>query len=142
MKNVSAHDAGQLMKEGWVLLDVRPEEEVNKVRVLGAVEVPVYVRDNDPSLSTSIKHVSGQGAEVVRGEGCWCVKGLERRARQRPQPLHLYQAREWADGAGEVRVRCLQECEWGQSWLAITHVSCRKPGVLLQPPSGTSVAGF
>ncbi len=49
-----------------MLLDVRPEEEKARVRVLGAVEVPVFVVDNDTSLSSLIKHV-----RLVRGLAGW-----------------------------------------------------------------------
>lgn len=31
--NVTAREAGEMMKEGWVLLDCRPEEEVSRAKV-------------------------------------------------------------------------------------------------------------
>ncbi|GAB4815529.1 hypothetical protein N2152v2_002575 [Parachlorella kessleri] len=68
VKNVSARDAGELIKDdwvllddGWVLLDVRPDEERNRVRLLGAVEVPVFVTDTEASLSSFIKHATAFG---------------------------------------------------------------------------------
>lgn len=39
VRNVNAKDAAALMKSGWVMLDVRPPNEVKKARVVGAVEV-------------------------------------------------------------------------------------------------------
>ena len=42
MKNVTSRMAGEMMKEGWVLLDVRPEEEIEKVAIEGAVTVPLF----------------------------------------------------------------------------------------------------
>jgi rhodanese-related sulfurtransferase len=32
VQNVTAKEAGALMKEGWVLLDVRPPQEIANVR--------------------------------------------------------------------------------------------------------------
>ena len=31
MANITAKKAGEMLKEGWVLLDVRPQEEIVKV---------------------------------------------------------------------------------------------------------------
>lgn len=39
VRNVTAANAAQLMQEGWVLLDVRPPQEIEKAGVKGAVEV-------------------------------------------------------------------------------------------------------
>lgn len=39
VRNVTAENAAQLMQEGWVLLDVRPQSEIEKAGVKGAVEV-------------------------------------------------------------------------------------------------------
>lgn len=39
MRNVTAANAGELVKEGWVLLDVRPPAEIAKAGVQGATEV-------------------------------------------------------------------------------------------------------
>ncbi|XP_052173782.1 rhodanese-like domain-containing protein 10 [Diospyros lotus] len=41
--------------EGYVLLDVRPEWEREKARVLGSVHVPLFVRDRDGSPLTLLK---------------------------------------------------------------------------------------
>lgn len=42
VQNVTAQMAGKMMEDGWVLLDVRPEEEVEKVAIEGAVTVPLF----------------------------------------------------------------------------------------------------
>lgn len=34
--NVSAKQAGEMVKEGWILLDVRPVEEIARVRTIQA----------------------------------------------------------------------------------------------------------
>lgn len=39
VRNVTAANAAQLMNEGWVLLDVRPPQEIEMAGVKGAVEV-------------------------------------------------------------------------------------------------------
>jgi len=51
VKNVSASTAGELLADGWTLLDVRPPQEVQKAAVKGAVQVPIFVveESNDPS---------------------------------------------------------------------------------------------
>eukprot|EP00955_Chlamydomonas_euryale_P060236 357659-Chlamydomonas_euryale.AAC.2 len=42
--SVSGSEAGQMMKEGWTLLDVRPPGEANKVPIVGSVQVGAPVR--------------------------------------------------------------------------------------------------
>lgn len=50
VKNVTPVEAGELLKGGeWVLLDVRPPEEIAKAAIEGAVEVPLFVVDEDRS---------------------------------------------------------------------------------------------
>jgi len=51
VKNVSAATAGELLSDGWTLLDVRPPHEIAKAGIKGAVEVPIFVveESNDPS---------------------------------------------------------------------------------------------
>jgi len=61
VKNVSASSAGQLMKDGWKLLDVRPEHEVKKAAVDGAVTVPIFVPENDLSPGSLIKNATAFG---------------------------------------------------------------------------------
>ena len=39
MRNVSASNAVDMIKDGWTLLDVRPPEEIAKAGVQGATEV-------------------------------------------------------------------------------------------------------
>eukprot|EP00878_Enallax_costatus_P009789 GHUV01010222.1.p1 GENE.GHUV01010222.1~~GHUV01010222.1.p1 ORF type:complete len:181 (+),score=49.42 GHUV01010222.1:69-545(+) len=56
--NVSNKTAGEMMAEGWVLLDVRPPGEVDKVGVKGAVSVPLYVEDPSNGLSSLIKKMA------------------------------------------------------------------------------------
>lgn len=61
VRNVTPKDAGELLKDGWVLLDVRPPEEVAKVKVEGAVHVPVFVEDKEASIGTLIKKATAFG---------------------------------------------------------------------------------
>lgn len=53
--NVSVKQAVDLMQQGWVLLDVRPPGEVDKVAINGAVNVPLFVEDPSTSFSTAMK---------------------------------------------------------------------------------------
>ncbi|KAI7843205.1 hypothetical protein COHA_003187 [Chlorella ohadii] len=59
--NVTAKKAGEMLKEGWVLLDVRPAEEIAKAKVVGAVEVPLFVKDDDMSPAGLLKQASNFG---------------------------------------------------------------------------------
>jgi rhodanese-related sulfurtransferase len=59
--NVTAKKAGEMLKEGWVLLDVRPQEEIAKAKVVGAVEVPLFVKDDDMSPAGLLKQASNFG---------------------------------------------------------------------------------
>jgi rhodanese-related sulfurtransferase len=61
--------SGELMKAGWVLLDVRPPNEVEKVPIAGAVAVPLFVADpaNDPG--TLLKKAA------TFGTGGWWLGG-------------------------------------------------------------------
>lgn len=59
--NVTPAEAGQMLKEGWTLLDVRPPEEIAKAKVEGAVEVPLFVNDPDRSLGGLVKQATAFG---------------------------------------------------------------------------------
>jgi len=67
--NVSTKEAGELMQQGWVLLDVRPPSETEKVPIKGAVAVPLFVADpaNDPG--TLLKKAA------TFGTGGWWLGG-------------------------------------------------------------------
>ncbi|KAF8066281.1 STR11 [Scenedesmus sp. PABB004] len=67
--NVSNKSAGELMKEGWVLLDVRPPGEVAKVGITGAVNVPLYVEDPSNSVGSLLKK------SATIGTGGWWLGG-------------------------------------------------------------------
>lgn len=44
---VKPSEVTQMLKEGWVLLDVRQQEQVERAQIHGAVEVPLFVLKND-----------------------------------------------------------------------------------------------
>jgi len=71
VREISTTKAGELMKEGWVFLDVRLPEQVEKGAVQGAVEVPLFVLDNDMSPYGLIKQWA-----VVGTAGWWTGKKL------------------------------------------------------------------
>jgi rhodanese-related sulfurtransferase len=50
--------AGKLMREGWVLLDVRPPNETAKVSIAGAVEVPLFVPETRSDPASLLKRFS------------------------------------------------------------------------------------
>ena len=61
IKAVNAAEVGSLLTNGWVLLDVRPPEEVTKGEIEGAVEVPLFVTDDDMSPGGLLKQMSAFG---------------------------------------------------------------------------------
>lgn len=67
--NVSNKEAGELMQQGWVLLDVRPPNETAKVPIAGAVAVPLFVEDPANDLGTLLKK------SATFGTGGWWLGG-------------------------------------------------------------------
>ncbi|PSC76673.1 H(+) hexose cotransporter 2 [Micractinium conductrix] len=59
--NVTAKQAGEMIKEGWTVLDVRPPNEIEQAKLLGAVEVPLFVADDDMSPAGLLKKWSNFG---------------------------------------------------------------------------------
>lgn len=68
-KEVAPSDVLQLMQEGWILLDVRQDEQVQRAEVAGAVEVPLYVLKNDKSLMGLYQE------SIAFGLGGWWMGG-------------------------------------------------------------------
>ena len=61
VKAVNAAEVNNLLNNGWVLLDVRPPEEVEKGGIQGAVTVPLFVVDDDMSPGGLLKQMSAFG---------------------------------------------------------------------------------
>jgi len=55
VKNVSCGDIPGMMKDGWVLLDVRPSTETKKASVVDAIKVPLFVPDTNMSPGSLLK---------------------------------------------------------------------------------------
>jgi len=53
--SVSVKQAAELVSQGWVILDVRPPGEVDKVGLVDAVNVPLFVEDPSNSFSSFMK---------------------------------------------------------------------------------------
>jgi hypothetical protein len=58
-----------MMQQGWVLLDIRPPGETQKVGIIGAVTVPLYVEDPSNSFSSLLKK------SATIGTGGWWLGG-------------------------------------------------------------------
>lgn len=58
-----------MVKDGWVLLDVRPPTETQKVAVTGSVEVPLFYPDPDNSPGGLVKK------STAFGMGGWWLGG-------------------------------------------------------------------
>lgn len=61
VRYVQAEDIKGVLADGWVLLDVRPPGEARKARIVGAVEVPLFVEDTSVDLASFIKRSSAFG---------------------------------------------------------------------------------
>ncbi|KAG2427253.1 hypothetical protein HXX76_012449 [Chlamydomonas incerta] len=61
VRNVTGSDILSYLADGWTILDVRPPSEANKARIVGAVEVPLFVEDEEVSLGSFIKRASAFG---------------------------------------------------------------------------------
>lgn len=81
---VSPKEASSLMKDGWILLDVRPPEETNIARIEGAVEIPLFLVDDEISVRNLFKQA------LAFGMGGWWVGG----AHMRPNPDFINQVEE------------------------------------------------
>jgi hypothetical protein len=61
--------AGEMMQQGWALLDIRPPTETQKVGIVGAVAVPLYVEDPSNSFGSLLKK------SATIGTGGWWLGG-------------------------------------------------------------------
>lgn len=61
--------AGEMMQQGWALLDIRPPGETQKVGIVGAVTVPLYVEDPSNSFASLLKK------SATIGTGGWWLGG-------------------------------------------------------------------
>lgn len=61
VRNVSPAEYSKLVSEGWTVLDVRPPNEIQKAKLQHALEVPMYVPDEDQGISTLIKKATAFG---------------------------------------------------------------------------------
>lgn len=61
VRNVSCAEANELMQQGWTFLDVRPPSEVAKVSVKDAINVPLFVEDDNMDISSLLKQMSAFG---------------------------------------------------------------------------------
>lgn len=61
VKVVAAKDLQQYTADGWTVLDVRPENEVEKAHVSEAVEVPLFCRDTSVTPMSLFKRWSAFG---------------------------------------------------------------------------------
>lgn len=75
VKNVMAKDVMSMTDE-WTILDVRPPAEVKKVRVKGAVEVPLFVPDTSVDPGSLLKQMSAFGM------GGWWLGGQHMKANE------------------------------------------------------------
>ena len=65
VRNVPAGDFQNLVNEGYIVLDVRPHTEREKAPLVDAVEVPLFVPDEEMSISTLLKKSTAFGMVCV-----------------------------------------------------------------------------
>lgn len=76
VRNVSAANAADMVKEGWTLLDVRPPNEVEKAPLVDAVAVPVFVPEDKNDIEAILKKSSAFGM------GGWWLGGSHMKANE------------------------------------------------------------
>jgi rhodanese-related sulfurtransferase len=96
VKNITPPEAAALMKEGWIVVDVRPPNETEIARIRGAVEVPLFVVDDEASFGNFIKQA------MAFGMGGWWLGG----AHMRPNGKFLSQVESQAPKDAKIIVVC------------------------------------
>jgi rhodanese-related sulfurtransferase len=69
VRNVTPAEVKAVLGEGWTLLDVRPPTEIAKAQLQGAVEVPLFVLEEEASVGNLIKQ------STAFGMGGWWLGG-------------------------------------------------------------------
>jgi rhodanese-related sulfurtransferase len=108
VRNVTPKDAAALVADGWVLLDTRPPNEIEKAQLLNAIEVPLFVVDDETSINNLIKQATALGM------GGWWLGGSHMKRNE--NFLNEVQAKIPKDSKGVVVVcqkglRSLTACE-------------------------------
>ncbi|KAL4515838.1 hypothetical protein Ndes2526A_g00541 [Nannochloris sp. 'desiccata'] len=108
VRNVTTKDIAALVADGWVVLDTRPPNEIEKAQLLNVVEVPLFVVDDETSVNNLIKQATALGM------GGWWLGG----SHMKPNVnfLNEVQAKIPKDSKGVVLVcqkglRSLAACE-------------------------------
>ncbi|KAL6781473.1 hypothetical protein ACKKBG_A11285 [Auxenochlorella protothecoides x Auxenochlorella symbiontica] len=96
VRNVRAKEVPGLLKDGWTLLDVRPSSELDKARIKGAVEVPLFVVDDDMSPAGLLKQASAFGM------GGWWLGGKH----MKPYPTFLEEVEAKVPKDASIIVAC------------------------------------
>jgi hypothetical protein len=81
------------MQQGWVLLDVRPPNEVAKVSIEGAVAVPLFLPETRTDVASLLKRAS------TWGTGGWWLGGTH----MNPNPAFMEEVRCRRDTRAPVR---------------------------------------
>jgi rhodanese-related sulfurtransferase len=103
--NVASAEVGVMLADGWTLLDVRPPHEAARAPLLGALEVPLFVVDDAPTLANAAKQLAAGAL------GGWWL-GSAGHMRPNPAFLPAVRARVPADA------RVLLVCQRGLRSLA------------------------
>ena len=61
VRSVTSKEAGELLKDGWTMLDVRPKTEVEKGDVEGSTKVPLFEVDDSTEPGALVKQMSAFG---------------------------------------------------------------------------------
>jgi rhodanese-related sulfurtransferase len=96
VRNVTATNAAELMKEGWVLLDVRPPAEIAKAGVVGATEVPIFIEEESNDFESLLKKSSAFGM------GGWWLGGTH----MKPNADFIRQVQQKVPKDAKVIVAC------------------------------------
>ena len=56
--NVNAREAGEMLQNGWCLLDVRPFSEAQRAPLESAINIPIFIEDPDKGLGGTSKKIA------------------------------------------------------------------------------------
>jgi rhodanese-related sulfurtransferase len=120
VKSVTPAQTAALMREGWLLLDVRPPGQTARVRVTGAVAVPLFVEDASPDLAGVLRRASALAM------GGWWLGGTHMAA----NPRFMAQVLEAVPTDARVIVACQKGLRCAESGRRRPH---RAPARSLPP---------
>jgi rhodanese-related sulfurtransferase len=133
VKSATPAQTAALMREGWILLDVRPPGQTARVRITGAVTVPLFVEDEASDLAGLLRRLSALAM------GGWWLGGTHMMA----NPRFMAQVLEAVPRDAKVIVACQKglRCAAARArarWPLPSPSPCRPLPAARSPPASTA----